>query len=485
MRSAFNRRRAFTLVTICVALALSGAIVVSVIAAVPRVSHWSTLAAVACVGVGLVNLRTALRRTTGLFDPFVWIEAYALYFFGVAPILHVVLGHYIDYPLLPDDMRPWLGRASLINLVGLVAHAFIIRTVALRRDVIEVAAIPPPLSVDAGTVTVRRIAILSVCALVATVILVGGPGAYVTQNLARLDGLRGLGSLVLISDLLPMAIVIFFALKWWRGGITRGAIPILAAAILLQLLLSGLRGSRIQIVFSAIVCVGVVYGAGLRVRRSALAALAIGALAFSFAYTTYKDGGLDAISGGASASNERGLDVLLLGDLGRSDVQALLLWHDATDTDLPHGYGRTYAADVVVHVPSAVRPDLSGWSKVDYGTQWLVGSLPEGFRVGNIYGIAGEAVLNFGAWAFLPALIVWSLVTRWVLLWYDEQRRRARPVFLVAPFLCIFLITVLMSDLDQVIYMTLRFGFVPLLVYYRVIVGTRASPVSQPVESAT
>ena len=166
------------------------------------------------------------------------------------------------------------------------------------------------------------------------------------------------------------------------------------------------------------------YGAGLRVRRSTLAGLTLVALAFSLAYTTYKDGGLDAVAGGPSPSIDRGLDVLLLGDLGRSDVQALLLWHDATDRDLPLAYGRTYAADLVVHVPSTVRPDLSGWSKVDYGTQWLIGSLPEGFRVGNIYGIAGEAVLNFGAWAFLPALIVWSLATRWVLLWYDEQRRR-------------------------------------------------------------
>ena len=78
----------------------------------------------------LVNCKDCLAKEFRALRPlFVWIEVYAVYFFGVAPILHVVLGHYIGYPLLPDDMRPWLGRASLINFVGLVAHGFIIRSV--------------------------------------------------------------------------------------------------------------------------------------------------------------------------------------------------------------------------------------------------------------------------------------------------------------------------------------------------------------------
>lgn len=446
-------------------LILPSATVLAVRTWIPRLDHWSTLVALACLVVALVNLRRAWSVRHGLFDPFVWLEAYAVYFFAVAPILHVVLDYAIAFPLAPPDMRTWYGFASVLNLAALVIHGLLMRRVARRR--ITTTTEPPRITYPTGPAidAARRLTALSALAFVATIVLVGGPAAYLNQSLQRLGGFQGLGPLVLLSDLLPICVVISIALMRWREGRAAGALKLLVGAMVLQLMLSGLRGSRIQIVFSGIVCLGILYGAGLRFRRATFAALAIGAMVFSYGYTAYKDSGLAALSGSTESPIERSVGVLLLGDFGRSDIQALLLWHDETSAHAPLAGGRTYVDDVLVHVPGAARPALEGWSKRDYGTQWMIGSLPDGFRIGNIYGVSGEAVLNFGTWAFLPALALRSVLTRWVLLWYDNQRRRGRPAFLIAPFLCIGLITLLMSDLDQVVYMTIRFGFVPLLIY--------------------
>lgn len=435
----------------------------------PGLAHWSTLVVLADLVLASWNLRRALRCRHGLFDPWVWMEAYSVYFFAIAPLLHVVLRYSIEFPDSPTDLRPWLGRAALLNFFALAGHALLMTKVARRRRQTVTSAASTSLAFGAGIDAARRLMVLSSGALAVTVLLVGGPAAYLAQSLARLDGFKGLGAFVLLSDLLPIAIVTSVAISGWRSGLSRGAVRVLTAAMTLQLLLSGLRGSRIQIVFSGIVCIGLLHGAGMKLRRSTLAVLAVAAVAFSYAYTAYKDSGIEAVTGEARSGIDRSVGVLLLGDFGRSDVQALLLWHEETDQSLPHAWGRTYVDDAMVHVPSAFRPALVGWSKVDYGTRWMIGSLPDGFRIGNIYGAAGEAVLNFGALAFIPALVLRSLLSRAILLRLDRERRRGRPVFLITPFLCILLITMLMSDLDQVVYMTIRFGLVPLVVYRQLV----------------
>jgi hypothetical protein len=411
----------------------------------------------------------AVRYADGMFDPLVWLECFALWFNAGAPLTHIALGRYIAFVMVPTDWRPWLGYVTACNLFGSIVRFALLHPLYQRR---KLAASTSSLAEVLLNDDTRRRALrrsnsavgVTVLALLVLLVLVRGPVGFLDESLARFDGFRGLGSFVLLSDVAPLALLCAFVVRAPRINWARqrtAMVGVLGLLLVLQFVLSGLRGSRIQLVFFGLISLGMLQTVGLTIRKSALVAAVVMASLFSLVYTGYKYSGSFV-----SSPFPHGVAELALGDFGRSDIQAAVAWK----TERGHvqlARGRTYASDAVAHIPTAFRPMLTGWSKADYGTTWFVGSDVGDFRVGSIYGAAGEAMMNFGPLAAYPALVVHGLIVCGAMAWIDRRRRNGVPVRVLYACLVVLLITALMSDLDQVIYMFLRFCAVPFFVFSR------------------
>jgi hypothetical protein len=423
--------------------------------------HWSTLTSLLCVTLAAAGFQRALNHSTSLFDPAVWLEGYSIYFFGITPLLHVVLDSYIGFPIRPADFRPWLGAMGIVNAFSLVVHFAVMTPVFTARRNGHGAVTPAPVDTVAMSNRTRFWLLVSAGTFAMVLVLVGGPAGFWQQSESRLGGFQGLGPLVLLADNLPLALLLFFAVNRDKFSLSRTRF-LLILLVIMQFAVSGLRGSRVQVVFFGLLAVGILYGAGLRLKKGFLLAGLCGALAFSYLYTAYKDAGESALRGEGGAQT-RDFSVLLLGDLGRADVQSLVFWHIDQDPHTDLAFGKTYVSAVLAHVPFVPRP--VGWGKADFGTQMLIGQIPGDFRVGNIYGASGEAMLNFGLLAGPIALLLRSFASMKALMWFDRAERMGRPTWLVATAMTVLLTTILMSDSDQIIYMFLRFGLLPFSVF--------------------
>jgi len=451
---------------------VAAAAVFSAVAIDGQLWHWSTLPSLGSVILGTRNLMKQVNRPEGIFGPRAWVEGFSIYFFGLAPLLHVSLDSYGSFAGAPSDWRYSLGVMSCLNLIGLL-----VRTIVWDRaqgPASKEALFTENRGLDLSRPVFRAdlLILASAVSFLLILLAVGGPAGYLAASGSRLGGFAGLGSLLLIADILPSAILLRLALRVrQRARQTRLSLSLLLPLLVLQLAVGGLRGSRIQILFFGFLALGLLHWAGQRVTARLLVFGVVIALVFSYGYGFYKtigptlfseDGRSQVVA--LNASGDRNLTVLLLGDMGRSDVQAIL-WQRVEDPEARFRLrgGRTYVDDLIIHVPSFVRPTLSGFSKTEAGTELLVPNAPEGFRVGYIYGVAGEAMLNFGRLAALPALVFYALLTAPIIRWCSRGDLKRRSMMF--PPVIILLVVGLMSDLDQVIYMSIRFGLAPLFVF--------------------
>jgi hypothetical protein len=426
----------------------------------------------------------SVKYADGMFDPVAWLECFAFWFNAGAPLTHIALGRYIAFVMVPSDWRPWIGYLAACNLFGSIVRYALLHPLYRRRRLAAAASpsVEVSLTDDARRRTVRRsnVAVgVTVLALLVLLALVGGPAGFLHESLARFDGFQGLGSFLLLSDVAPLALLCAFVIRSSRSDLARRRsviVGVFGLLLVLQFVLSGLRGSRIQLVFFGLIGLGMLQTIGLTIRKSALIAAVLTGSLFSLVYTGYKYSGSFA-----SSPIPHGVAELVLGDFGRSDVQAAVAWKTNRGR-VELAAGRTYASDVVAHIPTALRPTHDGWSKADYGTKWFVGSDVGDFRVGNIYGAAGEAMMNFGPLAAYPALVIHAFVVFGAMAWIDHRRRRGSRVRVLYGCLVVLLITALMSDLDQVIYMVLRFCAVPFFVFARSGLGRR--PALSPGETS-
>lgn len=168
----------------------------------------------------------------------------------------------------------------------------------------------------------------------------------------------------------------------------------------------------------------------------------------------------------------RTLPRVLLTDLTRADVQAFLLYRlMRPDRDYHYARGRTYVATAMMAIPKSVWPDRPP-GKIKEGTEALFGRgtyIPGVFQALRVYGVAGEAMLNFGpltaplSYALLG--IVVSRVRRWFTAWPATDPRR-----LLLPYLMNLCWLVLTVDSENIAFYLVKYGTVPFLV---VLLGCR------------
>jgi hypothetical protein len=242
----------------------------------------------------------------------------------------------------------------------------------------------------------------------------------------------------------------------------------------LVMLFGGLRGQRTTTGWNLFWAVGIIH---FWIRPVSVKTICTGAvllLVFMYFYGLYKGAGIEAVQALESREahdelvkkTSRSLDTVILGDFGRSDIHAFLLYRLATPgSDYEYALGRTYLAAVQMLVPKSIWPDRPH-HKSQEGTEAQFGMgtfVPEQNESSKVYGLAGETMLNFGPLVVPLAFIPWgigvALLRRPLYAWSRWDAR-----FLIYPYLVNFAFQVLIMDADNLLFYLIKSGAVPLAV---------------------
>jgi hypothetical protein len=189
-----------------------------------------------------------------------------------------------------------------------------------------------------------------------------------------------------------------------------------------------------------------------------------------YVYGFYKSAGLKGLEvvGDAEARTQmeektgRTISTAVLGDLARSSIQAYLLYRLSEGRNgYEYAFGRTYLGTAAILVPKALWPERPP-PKVQEGTdaQYGAGAYAGGWVASQVYGLAGETMLNFGPtvvpFAFVVLGWVVSGVHRLAASWDPLDARR-----LMMPLLVNFCFVILCGDSDNILFFLIKSGLVP------------------------
>ncbi|MGO8689427.1 MAG: hypothetical protein ACLQLG_07315 [Thermoguttaceae bacterium] len=462
-----------------IACCVSTALVMAFVAASDRCLDWFLLPVWCCgvlIGTDAVDW---IRGRVSLFDPIGILGLLGVHFFFLAPLLHVAWGFWMVDAVPSPGWHYWLAGMALVNLLGLLAYR-LGRRFAARGPGVES---PDRIwTIDPGRFWPAVILALAVMALLQVWVYarfggIGGMIAAATDpDRLKYQPLRGWGAVLMVSEGFPilaiMALAVFARRRAWLRS--PGAVVLsLVGFLALAMFFGGLHGSRSNTVWTLFWAVGIIHFWVRPFNKKWLICGGVFVLMFMYLYGFFKSAGLEAFSQLTSPEARAAMETktgrsgpaLLLGDLGRSDVQAYLLYRTwAAQSDYRLAWGRTYLGDVAIFVPRALWPARPP-TKVREGTEAMdgVGSYREDvWESSQVYGLAGEAMLNFGPLAVPVAFFGLGLLVarlRWLLI-------RLRPFdsrLLLFPFLVNLTFIVLVGDLDNILYDTSKHLLMPLL----------------------
>ncbi len=451
------------------------AILLGAILASAEFLHWFLLPIFGCGILIGADAVAWIRRRVDIFDPIGVLGLYGFYFFFLAPLLHVGWDQYTLFKVTPPfDWRNWLGAMALLNLLGLLLYRLARWLTALTADRPR-RLLAWRLQGWRYTIVMGAAWALAALLLVRLFASFGGLAGYIASanNSSNWDGL---GYTVAIAESLPiltfMAFVVFAAnraqLKRWPV-----LLLVLVGIVALTLFARGLRGNRSDLIWPLFWILGLFH---FNLRPLSRKWIYLGLplfLLFMYAYQFFDHfgpAGLGQITRPAAheeLAEQTGysFQAVILGDLGRSDVQAFLLYRLAQpENDYHYAWGRTYVSGVSRMIPQSImaRPP----NKVKEGTEAQYGWgtwVPISNSSSKVYGLAGEAMLNFTPWAVPIAFIglgiyVGSLRHLLATLQPGDSR------WLLAPFLVNLAIILLIADTDNVVWFVAKDGGLAMLV---------------------
>ena len=459
----------------------------------PQVVHWFVIPTLFCgilIGSDAVDW---LRGRIDLFDAAGIVGVLGVHFFLVAPLLHVSWDHWLSnerpYVDPPPDWRDWLGYMAILNAAGLVLYRCV-------RDRVAVRVRQSRLSywkLNAKRLFLAGAVGLTVSAVVQYLLYAhfGGVTGYIdafTDDVKTMDAsdafdrdnaFAGLGWLIMVTDCFPILAIICFAVWTRRARLRLGSFTIalvLLGFFMVKMLFGGLHGSRSNTLYALFWAVGIIH---LWVRPLAKKFVLVGigfVFAFMYLYGFYKSMGSDfvvAFQEGASAaelgeSTGRTFEGLVLGDLARADQQAFIVYRlSLANLDYKLALGRTYIGTIAQLVPRALWPDRPP-NKRKEGTelQYGVGSYdPKGWASARVFGIAGEAMLNFGPLAVPLAYLVFGVVVGGVRGFLNGLREGDTRLLLM-PFLITLCFWLLVGDSDTFLFVLIKDGLPPALLVW-------------------
>jgi hypothetical protein len=443
----------------------------------PECRHWFVVPVLLCGCIISGDAVEWIKGQRDLLDPVGLIGVFGLFFFFLAPLMHVSSDYWMRYTVnTPADWRQWLGLAASLNCVA----------VSLYRLTVAAA---PKTRTWTGSIWVidkNRFQTIALSFAVVSVLSegylysrMGGMGglveSYVTSLETQIDPLAGLGWLVVIAESFP-TVAMMMALQAFKSRQKRPSLwvclALLTGLFVAQFFFGGFRGSRANTVWPLVWAVGAIHLTSRRFGRISIAVGCVVIVGFLFVAGFYKEAGSDALLAlDGSEEVERLSDrtgrtstSMVLGDFGRADVQAYVIYRLLSGgADYEYALGRTYLGDILLLVPQALWPERvpakSKWTtELEYGLNSF-GSQ----RSSRIYGLLGEAMLNFGVFGapgvfFLLGVAV-AKVAKWIQSLHARDSRR-----LVAPYSILLCVLAVAFDVDNLLWIAVKQASVPWLI---------------------
>ena len=448
----------------------------------PEVWHWFLIPVFVCGVIIGMDAADWLTGKLDVFDPAGVIGVYGLFFFFLAPLLHVVTDHWMMEVPPPPDWRVWLGWMAVLNVAGLLVYRTS-RSWLFRRGPIAFRR-RTTWQLDPGRFR---------CLLLAALLLSLAGQSWIFWKFNGLSGYiaaieRGEGEfygmtwVFMFADSFPILGLIGYAV-YARNRRKTVAWPALLAVLalffLLEIIFGGLRGTRSNTVWPLFCAVGIIHFNVRRIPRTLVLLGVAFIVLYVYAYGFYKSAGRSGLADLFQPETRRvteerirrPIQSTLLDDFGRSDVQAYLLYRMfLPHSDYQYALGRTYAAAVLRMVPHPVLKILFTQrppTKIKEGTEALrgTGSFNEADESAvslRIYGLAGETMLNFTPWVaplgFTALALLVSRVQLALRRWPPGDMR-----WLLAPWLVSFCLLALVADSDNLVYYCLVRGVFPAL----------------------
>lgn len=443
---------------------------------VPAVCHWFVFPVWASGVLAAVDIVQWWRTRDRLARARYFASLLGTFMLFVAPLLHVALNNWMQYVVPPPDWRPWIGGMAVLNTLGLVGYRLAIqRSLArrrrpsrvqwrLRRELL-VPGICIGLVISAVAQAYLYLRFGGVIAFASTV-----PGSYGTEIAVS-------AAQFAVAESFPYLLLLWIGVRYERTTRHRNwkrLWLLLVAYAVIALLFGGLRGSRANIVWPTVAVLAMVDLLVRRVPRLMVPLLVSTLVVFTLVYGYFKSEGLSGLLGATNSDRRvalesrynRALDDIVLGDLGRADVQAFLLYRlYRADATYSFALGETYAGALALPVPPSVWPDRPE-TKLVSGTeaQYGEGQLGPGHSPSSrVYGLQGEALLNFGALAVPVSLWLFGFLVCWVDKVVEGWRLTQDARLLLAPLLLVGTLQLFIQDSDILMFFVVKTVSIPFL----------------------
>lgn len=438
--------------------------------------HWFLIPISIC---GLLIGPDALEWFRGrfdTFDPVGLVGVLGFHFFFVAPLLNVAWGYWIADVAPPPDWRDWLGFMALLNVIGLGLYQTCRRIVFAQK--------PRPAKIwhlDNQIFNwIAPICIaVSLCAQLWVYRQFGGITGYMQARMDNPRAFEGMGWIFMISESAPILVAFFILVRAGRtGNVSWKKIGLaLTGLFVLQMIFGGLRGSRSETVLLLFWVVGCVHFICRPIPRKFIFVGCVFLSMFLYLYGFYKNMGTEASRAFSASSDERdemeettgrSWKRLAVDDLGRSDVQAFILFRLKNDPDdFAYAKGRTYLGALSLLVPHWVSSkrfetiEKEG-TEIQTGTGGYFHDVSWSSRV---YGLAGEGMLNFGLVSVPVVYGLYGLFVGWFRHFLRSLSSSDARLLLI-PFGVYMCVSAVSADSDNLTYGLIKNGLLPFLVVF-------------------
>jgi hypothetical protein len=462
-------------------------ILVFVVQEPSKMMHWMLVPLFLCgVLVGADALRWFRGKYT-LFDPKGIIGIYGINFFLIAPLLVVFYDVEGIETYKIDAWQPLVGLMATFNCIGLIVYK-IFQKIGFKRPS-KVQWTYWSLNGNKALFYVSVVCLISFVSFCLYIFRAGGFGSVILQSGQNemIYALKDFGIIMVLRDALPMATLIAFTVFRISGshyGKSGLWLFVGIGVLILFFVTSGLRGSRAATAYGLICAGGIIHYFWRRVSVPMVLLALIPLGLFFYIYGFYKSAGITGITDllkgqisiqGLQEQTSRSFSGMLIGDLSRTPVQAAELdvlinkpW------SYQYRYGITYPYAFGYFFPRRVlswfgidKPIDMG--RIPAGTEMLYGPGSygpyqkfggSGSRSTQLYGLAGEAMLNFGIWGIPAAFAVWGyIVGRLRKRLYSYQEGDIR--LFMSGFWMLLSFVMLAADADILVWFFLSLYVIP------------------------
>lgn len=447
----------------------------------PDVIDWYLLPAIVSGSLMGKEIVAWLRRRLDTFDAKAFIGGIGYLFFFVTPLLYVGYNAFESYDLpAPENWRRYLGINAWMNLVCVLLYlgAHRLGYAGQSRRALNTYWHPP----QGVNFVLLGGAGLSIVLWVVFFVALGGYAGILQERWDPTGAQRGWGVIQVFGESAPL--VLFLGLtslrgtRWYKKSSAILVLSMILVMAIAKFAVSAPAGARERIMWPLLMIIGVVHYFWRPVKPWHLLVGAVPLFFFLHFAVLYKTHGRELLNvfRGVPLSHYtsqlRPPVGVLLGDIGRANIQASVLY---VLIEYPETYslklGKTYVFGVIQPVPGYIwHADYKPWhwskGHAAFEQAWIKSYYHPRARGGasaRQFGLAGESMLNFGLVGPFLAFPIWGFLVGRLRRFYACLRAGDVRVINVLFFTNMAFVA-LPSDFDNVLGVFIWHAMFPMLV---------------------